>query len=59
MGEVGGGGSGWEWEVGGGYCTTTVLLLYYCTSTVLLYSTRPQTWAIMEGSVGWKEKSSK
>ena len=51
------------------YCTTTVLLryyyyYYYCTTTVLLlyytplHRTRPQTWSIVEGSIGWREKSS-
>ena len=40
----------------GGY---SVLLFYYCTTSVLLYSTRPQTWSIVEGSVGWRQKSSK
>ena len=48
------------------YCTTVLPLNYYCTitCTILLYYTplhraRPQTWSIVEGSVGWREKSSK
>ena len=46
------------------YGTTTVLLYYCCITTVvlhvlLLYRIRPQTWSIVEGSVGWRQKSSK
>ena len=41
------------------YCTITVLLLSYRTTTVLLNSTRPQISSIVEGSVSWREKSSK
>ena len=41
------------------YCTITVLLLSYRTTTVLLNSTRPQISSIVEGTVSWREKSSK
>ena len=48
------------------FCTSVLLLSYYCTSyeyctitVILLYRTRPQTWSIVEGSVGWRQKSSK
>ena len=41
------------------FCTSVLLLSCYCTTSVLLYSTRPQTWSIAEGRVGWRQKSSR
>ena len=38
-------------------CVLMVNLEAATTTTVLLYSTRLQTWWIAEGRVGWKEKS--